>query len=218
MAGEVNVEDFEVFRQFRAALVKFAQAAELALSGADSDIRATQTWLEVEQTTYWVGQRRRRAELVQQARDAVRQKKLYKDASGRTPSAVEEEKALAKAMAALEESERKIEAIKKWMPKLAKANDLYRGGVARLNVTLGAEVPKAVALLDRLAESLESYVQIEAPSFDVMDTGGEGAMTRGEGAAMDAPPPAPAAEAPAEATPAEAAPAQQEGGHVADGQ
>lgn len=221
MAGEVKVEDFEAFRQFRAALLKFAQATDLSLSGADSDIQSLRSWLEVEQTTFWVAQRRKRAELVQQAKDAVRQKKLYKDASGRTPGAVEEEKILAKCMAALEESERKLEAIKKWMPRFARAADLYKGGVARLHGTVGGDIPRAVALLDRLAESLEQYVQIEAPSMDLAgsvdgagaSTPAGGEMSRGTGV-PEMPVAAPANEPAA----TEEKEKKQEGGDVAHGQ
>jgi hypothetical protein len=220
MAGEVKVEDFEVFRQFRAALLKFAQAADLALSGADSDIQSIRSWLEVEQTTFWVAQRRKRAEAVQQAKDAVRQKKLYKDASGRTPGAVEEEKILGKCMAALEEADRKLEAIKKWMPRLARAADLYKGGVARLHGTVGGDIPRAVALLDRLAESLEQYVQIEAPSMDVTalpeGTGGSVADAAVSGGEMSRAAPLP--ETPPKSDEPPAHKEKKEGGDVVAGQ
>src|SRR5271154_755102 len=100
MSSQVKVEDFEVFRLFRVALLKFAQTAEQALTGADSEISRTFSWLENEQSAFWQGQLRKRKEAVTIAAQNLRQKKLYKDSSGRTPSAVEEEKALAKCMAA----------------------------------------------------------------------------------------------------------------------
>ncbi len=164
MPEVVNVDDFEVFRQFRAALVKFARAADQVLSGAESEISRTHGWLEGEQMSYWVGQRKKRVEAVAKAKDAVRQKKLYKDATGRTPGAVEEEKILAKCVAAVEEAERKVEVIRKWLPKFEKAADGYRGGVARLHASIFADIPKGIALLDKLAGSLEAYAQIEVPS------------------------------------------------------
>ena len=51
MPGQVRVEDFEVFRLFRGALLKFAQAAEQSLSSADAHIASVHSWLESEQMT-----------------------------------------------------------------------------------------------------------------------------------------------------------------------
>jgi hypothetical protein len=170
MSNQVKVEDLEAFARFRAALLKFAQAADQSLSAADSQIARTHAWLENEQARYWEGQIRKRTDLVAQAKDAVRQKKLYLDGAGRQRGAPEEEKALARAVAMLEQAHEKRDAVKKWLPRLEKAADLYRGGVSRLATDITAEVPKAVALLDRLAESLQAYLAVESPSFAGMET------------------------------------------------
>ena len=167
MSEQVRVDDIEVFRLFRAAMLKFAQATEQSLTNADSQISRTHSWLESEQSSYWKGQLRLRSENVTKARDALRQKKLFRDYSGRTPDTSEEEKMLARCLAAVEHAQDKIEAVRKWLPRLEKEADLYRGGVARLLGTAGVEVPRAVALLDRLAASLEAYVQLEGPGIDI---------------------------------------------------
>jgi hypothetical protein len=217
MPEAVKVEDFEAFRTLRAALLKFAQAADNALANVDSQIARTHQWLESEQASYWHGQLRKRSEMVTKAREAVRQKKLYKDSSGRIPGAIEEEKFLAKCVAAVNEAESKLLAVKRSLPRLEKARDGYRGGVAALGRDVGGEIPKAVALLDRLALSLEQYAQIDVPETaapEPLSTGGE-AMARGgtETAAIpQTPPPAPVPEPAAEPLKEEERP------HVADGQ
>jgi len=191
MADQVKVEDFEVFGLFRAAMLKFAQGVTQSLSNADSQIARTHSWLEGEQRSYWEGQIRKRQEAVLKARDAVRQKKLYKDFSGHTRTAIEEEKILAQCVAAVEEAQRKLEAIRKWLPRLEKAADLYRSGVSRLSRTVEGDVPRAVALLDRLAVSLEGYVQIEAPAGAMPESAApavlEESMSRGGDAAPEVP-------------------------------
>ena len=213
MPGLVKVEDFEVFRLFRVALLKFAQAAGESLSSADSEIAGTRSWVENEQATFWQGQFRKRTEAVAKARDAVRQKKLYKDSSGRIPGAVEEEKELAKCMRAVEHAQEKIELVRRALPRLEKESELYRGGVARLSGCVTGDVPRAVALLDRLAASLEEYVHIEAPSAgvpeSVFETGAGETMARG--GEME-PPKVEEAKAPE----GDSAP-KKEGGDVADG-
>ena len=183
MSEQVRVDDLEVFRRFRVALLKFAQAASQAIGSADTQISRTHSWLENEQLTYWQNQLRKRTEDVTRAREAVRQKKVYKDFSGRTRGAIEEEKILDKCLAAVEEAQCKLEATRKWIPKLERAADMYRGGVSRLNSDVTSDIPRAVALLDRLALSLEHYLQIEstvasAPSAAVATTPAE-SMSRG---------------------------------------
>lgn len=173
MAGQAKVDDLEVFRQFRAALLKFAHASSEVMGNADSQISRTQSWLENEQTTFWQAQIRKRTEAVAQAKDAVRQKKLYKDSSGRIPNAIEEEKNLARCQAALLHAQQKYELVRKWIPKLEKENELYRGGIARLNATVTGDIPRALGLLDRLAGALEEYLQIESAGLG----GGAGTST-----------------------------------------
>jgi hypothetical protein len=223
MSDQVKVEDLEVLRHFRVALLKFAQAAEQSLASSDSQIASTHAWLEGEQASYWQGQLRKRAEAVAQARETLRQKKLYKDATGRPPSAAEEEKALAQCVAAASEAQYKLEAVRKWVPKLERAADLYRGGVARLRTVVSGEIPRAVALLDRLAVTLEQYVQIETPSGSSPESAPAGrfdeSMSRGGEAATAAPaaPAAPAGEVTAAGpTGPSEPPSGKEGGDVTD--
>ena len=209
MSEQVRVEDSEVFNLLRAAMLKFSQAADNALSSADTQISRTQFWLENEQTTFWQNQLRRRTEAVTKARDAVRQKKLYKDAGGRTPSAAEEEKALSICLKALEEAQQKLDAIRRWRPRLEKEADACRGGVARLRRTLGDDIPRAVALLDRLAMSVEQYVQIETVATPAPESAAPSAPQESLSRGGDAAPAAPASPAGADKP--------REERHVADG-
>ena len=229
MPEQVKVDDLEVFSRFRVAMLKFAQAASHSLSNADGQIARTHSWLENEQRAFWEGQLRKRMEAVTNARELLRQKKLYKDASGRTPGVTEEEKALAKCLAAAEHARERIESIRKWLPKLERAAGFYRGGVTSLSKTVGEDIPKAVSLLDRLAVSLEQYVQIEAAITDTSDSApatSEPSIARGNDGPT-APPPAAKDIAPPPAADDQTAPAPQnstetpastEVRHVADGQ
>ncbi|MCL2649311.1 MAG: hypothetical protein FWD61_20320 [Phycisphaerales bacterium] len=183
MPDQVRVEDLEAFRIFRAALHKFALIAQQSLTSAQASIDRTHSWLENEQRTHWNSQHKKRAEAVVHARDAVRQKKLYKDSSGRTPSAIEEEKHLRRCLAAVQEAEDKILAVKKAIPRLVKESELYRGGIARLGRAISGDIPHAIALLDRFADTLEEYIQLEAPDTltpdSVAPTVYEESMSRG---------------------------------------
>src|SRR5688572_27632232 len=82
MGERAAVESVEALRHFRAALWKFAETANSALADAEGEISRTMSWLEREQPTYWEGQIRKRHELVERCKDAVRMKKLYKGPTG----------------------------------------------------------------------------------------------------------------------------------------
>jgi hypothetical protein len=164
MAEQVRVDDLDVFRTLRGAVLKFAQAANQSLLNADAQGARMMTWLEVEQTAFWQGQLRKRTDAVSRAQEAVRQKKLFRDAAGRMPSAVEEEKHLAKCKAAVEQAQEKILAIRKAIPRLQKEIEAFRGGVAGLSGMLAGEIPKAIAMLDALAARIEEYIQLTTPS------------------------------------------------------
>src|SRR6266545_3844217 len=111
--SEARVESVDAIKNFRRAWLKFAEAASVALTEAESDALGTLRWVETEQRTYWQNQVRKTSELVARCEEAVRHKKIFKDATGRTASAVDEEKALAKAKRMKEVALEKLEHVRK---------------------------------------------------------------------------------------------------------
>src|SRR5436190_13737283 len=108
MAEYANVESIDALSALQRAIVKFIDSANTALTDADAEVLRTLTWLEGEQQTYWQHQLRKRSEMVNRCREAVREKKLFKDSAGRQQSAIDEERALTKALRALEEAEQRF--------------------------------------------------------------------------------------------------------------
>jgi len=175
MASGARVESIEALRAFRTAWIKFGEAVTLALQDAESEMQRTLVWLETEAPTYWAGQIRKRQEAVSRAKEALRQKQMYKDFSGRTPSAVDEQKALALAMKRLEEAEEKLAAVKKYARRLAREIDLYKGSVQRLATSAMSDIPLAASRIDRMVATLEQYVALapagEAPAAEAAGAG-----------------------------------------------
>src|SRR6187397_2455414 len=104
MGEAASVESIDVLVALRRAFFKFIDTVNVALTDAEADLARTLMWLEGEQASYWRLQHRKRTELVNRCREAVREKQLYKDATGTRSSAVDELKALKRAMALLEEA------------------------------------------------------------------------------------------------------------------
>ena len=180
MAEGAKVQDIDAIKRFRAYLAKVGEVAGLALGDAESDINRTMAWLETEQSTYWSGQIRKRQEVLQRAQQVLRDKQLYKDASGSQPSVVEEQKAVLKAKNNLLEAEQKLANTKAWIRRLPKEISLYRGGVQPLGNTVAAGMPTALAHLTNALDNLERYVaspvetQSAAPAAAGPETAGTG--------------------------------------------
>ncbi len=163
MAESARVESVELLTGFQAVLWKFQTAANAALEDADSELRRTMLWLEIEQETYWKDQIRKRQTAVERAKEAVRMKKLFRDHSGKPLSAIEEQKELQRAMVRLTEAEQKLANVRRWTRALQKEVELYKGSVQRLATSVESLVPAGVAHLERLVAELQAYAAIASP-------------------------------------------------------
>ena len=106
MTRSAKVEDINALKAFRVALVKFAEAANVALADADSDGRRMQGWIERDQSSLWQTQIRKRTELLSRAEEALRMKQNFKQADGSYPNPFEEQKAVMLAKRRLVEAHR----------------------------------------------------------------------------------------------------------------
>src|SRR5438552_7805584 len=148
--SEARVESVDAIKSFRRAWLKFAETANVALTEAEADAVGTLRWLETEQRTWWQNQVRKSTDLVSRCEEALRHKKIFKDASGRTPSAVDEEKALAKAKRMKEIAEEKLGNVRKYAPRLTREIALYKGQAQRLATFVADDIPTAAAKLDKI--------------------------------------------------------------------
>lgn len=153
----------DAIREFRVALIKFIEVAGVSLADGESDVLRTLSWLEMEQVPYWSTQTRKREELVERCKDAVRQKTLYKDSTGRPQSAVEEQKQLKRAQAMLLEAQEKFAASKQYVRRIQKQQMEYKGQVQKLGLTLTGDLAACVAKLQNLQNLVSEYSQLDAP-------------------------------------------------------
>jgi hypothetical protein len=202
MAQGARVESIDALKGLKTALWKFAEAADVALGDAEAELQRVLAWLEVEQTTYWQGQIRKRHEATEKAKEALRMKRLYKDSAGKPQSAAEEEKQLRLAQQRLEEAEQKNALVRRSIPKLQKEIQAYKGGVQQLATTVQMELPAAAGRLEGMIAKLEEYVGLAPPTAAASASASESqapSMGRGQSEAMEpaaAPAPAPASARP----------------------
>ncbi|CAN5638027.1 hypothetical protein BH09PLA1_BH09PLA1_08760 [soil metagenome] len=163
MAGTAKVESIDALKALRRTLFKFAEAANVALTDAESDLNRTLMWIETEQLQHWTSQIRKRTDLVSRCEEAVRQKKIFVDAAGRRSSAIDEIKALERAKKALAVAHEKLANCKQWSRKLEKEIQNYRGVVQRFGTTVQVDLPVAAAKLQNGIIQLEQYVAMGVP-------------------------------------------------------
>ena len=161
MAEGARIYSVDAVKHFRAALIKFAEGGNGALTAADGDIDRVLGWLERDQTMYWTGQVRKRHDIVVRCEDAVRQKKIFKSADGGTQSVVDEMKALQVAKRREDEANAKVVTVKRAIAALRKEAQMYKGRVQRLQTFLSADLPKAVHRLDKMMDDVAAYLAIQ---------------------------------------------------------
>src|SRR5690348_8227894 len=103
-----KVISVDAIKQFRVALVKFAESVNAALGNADSDVHRALAWLDMEAKSYWQSEGRKAQQKLAQAQEALRMKVLYKNIDGTTPSAVDEKKEVAKWKGRMEVCQQKL--------------------------------------------------------------------------------------------------------------
>lgn len=158
MTRYARVDSFDSIQAFKTALVKFAESSSVALSDAESEVTRTLNWLENEQTAHWQSQIRKRQQIVERCKEALRQKKLFPDAFGRPQSTFDEEKALRLANARFQEAEQKLAATRKYVGVMRREQQNYKGGVQRFHTCVEADLPAAIAQLSNMLSTLKRYV------------------------------------------------------------
>lgn len=165
MGEAARIESVDVLKEVKLALLKFQEAATVALGDSESEMHRVLMWLQTEQDSFWQHQIRKREELVNRCKEAVRMKKIFKDATGRQQSAIDEEKALRIAMRQLEEAQEKLKHVRKWARLLPKEIEMYKGSVQRFATTVQSQIPTAAGHLEKLARKLDAYVSLQTASI-----------------------------------------------------
>jgi hypothetical protein len=167
MGEHAAVHSIEGLKDFRVALALFAEDALSALGAVDMEVKRTVHWVHYDRRAYWQEQIKRRREQVSMAQAEVFRRKLSKTAEN-SPAMSEQKELLRKAEASLHDAERRIELVKKWEPALQQAVLEYKASRARIKNLASGDVPRAIALLERLIVALEAYLSEAPPSVTDM--------------------------------------------------
>lgn len=164
MSRFARVGSVETLKEFRASLCTFSATVSTALDEANSEIQRTLIWLKQDQNAYWKAQVRHRTEQLARARSALSYKKNFEESSlAAKQSHIDEKRAVATAQRRLQEAQEKLEKVRRWTQQFEKEAAMYKGRVQGLGHIIDAEIPNARAQMDKMIDSLESYVALAPP-------------------------------------------------------
>jgi hypothetical protein len=161
--SDARITDVAAITDFRAALAEFALAASQALTDIQLELRRGLDWIANDRGVHWQSEVRRSADLVARAKDELVHSRTYKKVGDYTPSCIEEKKAVEMAKRRLEHAEQKVQAVRHWTLAARRAVDEFQGPVQQLMGMIDGDVPRAIALLERMSAALEQYSTVAAP-------------------------------------------------------
>ncbi len=159
MDSQARVGSLDVFQDVRTAYAKFGDAGRNALIAVDLEIRRMLDWLEKDQVAFWKGEIRRREEQLNEAKTALHRKRITAT-FGNVAADSEEILMVRRAQAKLEHAEAKLKEVKQWYFTVEQEVSEYRGPSQQLANVLDSGVPRALGALDRMVETLESYLAV----------------------------------------------------------
>lgn len=156
MGESANITSVDAIAGFRAALIVFLGKVRPLLEETSGEIIRTRQWVEEDQRRYWDQQFRLRWRKLEEARAELFTATLSKvqEASSLHTMAVQ------RADRAVRECESKLAVLRKWTRDLGDKTDPLVKQISQFETFLTTELPKAIAYLDRVIESIEAYADV----------------------------------------------------------
>lgn len=174
MSESANVRSLEAVREFRPAMLSFAEDARAALESLRTEVHRTVEWIDHDRPAYWKEETRKSSDAVSEARSALSKKQVIGAGSDRQYDH-DEKIALARAKKRFETAMEKQKAVRQWGIKTHRATDEYMTKLSRLEHMLNNDAPRAIGLLERMILALEAYASVGRPADSPPDddTGGD---------------------------------------------
>jgi hypothetical protein len=156
MSTGANVQSSTAIEAVRGSLMLFTDQVREGLAELGSEMRRTLEWLEHDRPRYWKEQRRLAHDEVHTAQQALHRCLMF-PVAGERPSCYEERAALKKAQAKLAYCDEKVERVRHWQKTMQHESFEYEGRISQLERLLEADVPQAIAVLNKVLRHVEEY-------------------------------------------------------------
>ena len=164
MSGPARVTSIDVLPLLAAGLAKFRGEAQGALDDLTIETRRILEWIHHDRKEYWQRELHRAYEHLNQARLQLQQARTVRRVGDHEPACIDEKRAVERAKRRVETAHQKIEAVRHWTNVVDRAVDDFQRIRTQFAAWLEIELPRAVAALNQMSESLVSYISTEAPT------------------------------------------------------
>ena len=155
MSDQVRISSIEALEAFRGDLIKYVEKARMALEDAESEVRRTSSYLDMDRLGYWTAQCKQRTKLLEQA-----EAELYNvTLTSPQESHAFQKMAVVKARRNLEEAEAKLHVVKRWRQAFEnRATPLLRQ-LDPMFFLVGRHLPKGIHFLGEAIKALQAYAE-----------------------------------------------------------
>ena len=164
MADRANVKSINTIADFRARLKTYIDSARTTISEAHTDVLRVQRWIDETQHHHWSMRQKKCRQLLANARSDLERAKISRPDAHPT-TFVDQQRALRKAKANLEECEQKLRAIKRWSHELDREGMIFKGHLNQLDRAVEGDLNRAATWLAKLVEHLEAYASSPPPKL-----------------------------------------------------
>lgn len=180
MSTQADVKSIDSLAYVKAAIASYAHETGQAIAEVELEGRRAVDYITVDRAAYWKAELRRCNDLVNQAIKDLEHCRAFKKVGDNQPSCIEEKKNLEKARKKLATAEQKAEAVRRWTPVVLQQ---FRETCVRLvhfREVVDVDCPKAMARIERMLKSLDSYREVSGPrpSATGDGSGSAGPVTR----------------------------------------
>jgi hypothetical protein len=160
MGIQAKVSSVDSIEAFRASLIIFLHKARRSLDDVSDDVRRTRAWLQTDRRTYWEGEVRKRAKILDQAEQELMSARLT---GNRETAIMVRQAAVNKATRSLAEAAEKLRCVKLWNQNYDGCADPVLKRLEGLRQFLDSDLPKAVTYLVNVQRSLDAYAEGRGP-------------------------------------------------------
>ncbi|MBI3876068.1 MAG: hypothetical protein HY300_08970 [Verrucomicrobia bacterium] len=159
MPEQARITSVEALEAFKANLLIYLSKARPTLEEVSSDVQRIRLWLQHDQRLHWEGQMRRRLKNLEEAQQALATARLANFRDARTAEVM----AVRRAKHAVEEAETKLKILKKWDRDFDSQMLPLARHLEKLHTYLANGLPKAVAYLTQVGDTLDAYADRSRP-------------------------------------------------------
>jgi hypothetical protein len=160
MPGQAQITSVEALEAFRADLIVYLSQMQPVIDEVGSEMMRMKFWLQNDQRQVLESQARQRQRRLEEAQAELFNARL----STLQESTILQTMAVQKNQRAIQETEHKLERLKKWDRDLENLAGPLLKPVDQLRGFLATDMAKAVAYLNQAIQALEAYKKVATPA------------------------------------------------------